>query len=212
MVDKSNEYGYVPSSPTQARGANTGIFEVNDIVDLLAAQQWSGTFGNLELIQTITPAVHDTEADFDTIYESTYDTHFLTVCNLGNVNGQSEMWIRFKEGGVLNSGTNYAYNYELLNQTNNTPVGSNATTYIRTIIRNETGSNGYGVVWLYGLGNSSSYSVATVHSGLGAQGHGGQGGGTFYVKSAVNGIRITPGNNYAFNAETVLSLYGINTV
>jgi len=212
MANKSNEYGFVPSSPTQARGANTGVFEVNDVIDLLAASQWSGTFGNLELIQTITPAVHDTEADFDTIYESTYDTHFLTVCNLGNVNGQSEMWIRFKEGGVLNSGTNYAYNYELLNQTNNTPVGSNATTYMRTIIRNETGSNGYGVVWLYGLGNSSSYSVATVHSGLGAQGHGGQGGGTFYVKSAVNGIRITPGNNYAFNAETVLSLYGINTV
>lgn len=212
MVDKSNEYGYIPSSPTQARGANTGVFEVNDVIDLLAASQWSGIFGNLELIQTITPAVHDTEADFDTIYESTYDTHFLTVCNLGNVNGQSEMWIRFKEGGVLNSGTNYAYNYELLNGTNNTPVGSNATTYIRTIIRNEIGSNGYGVVWLYGLGNSSSYSVATVHSGLGAQGHGGQGGGTFYVKSAVDGIRITPGNNYAFNAETVLSLYGINTV
>ena len=31
MVDKSNEYGFVPSSPTQARGANTGIFGVNDI-------------------------------------------------------------------------------------------------------------------------------------------------------------------------------------
>lgn len=212
MVDKSNEYGYVPSSPTQARGSNTGVFEVNDVTDLLAAGQWSGIFGNLELIQTLTPSAHDTVADFDTIHETTYDTHFLTVCNLGNVSGQAEMWIRFKEGGVLNSGTNYAYNYELLNQTNNTYYGSNATTYIRTVIRNEQGSNGYGVVWLYGLGNSSSYSVVTFHSGIGAQGHGGQGGGTFYSKSAVDGISIQPGNNYGFNAETVLSLYGINTV
>jgi|DEB0MinimDraft_10_1074344.scaffolds.fasta_scaffold04284_6 hypothetical protein len=40
MVDKSNEYGYVPSSPTQAKGANTGIFEVNDVTDLLLAGQW----------------------------------------------------------------------------------------------------------------------------------------------------------------------------
>jgi len=30
-MSKSNEYGYVPSSPTQARGSNTGIFEVNDV-------------------------------------------------------------------------------------------------------------------------------------------------------------------------------------
>ena len=52
MVDKSNEYGYVPESPTQARGSNTGIFEVNDVTDLLLAQQWSGDFGKLQLIQT----------------------------------------------------------------------------------------------------------------------------------------------------------------
>jgi len=61
MVDKSNEYGYVPSSPTQARGSNTGIFEVNDVTDLLNGRQWSGTFGNLELIQTQTAAAHDTK-------------------------------------------------------------------------------------------------------------------------------------------------------
>jgi hypothetical protein len=208
MVNTTNEYGFVPSSPTQARDSNTGIFEVNDISELLLANQWS-VMGNLELIQTITPAAHDGEADFDSIDASTYDTHLLTVSNMGNVSGQSEMWIRFKEGGVLNSGTNYAYNYELLNQSNNTNYGSNATTYIRTVIRNEQGSNGYGVVWLYGLGNSSSYSVVTFISGLGAQGHGGTGGGTFYSKSAVDGIRVTAGNNYNYNAETVLSLYGV---
>ena len=50
MVDKSNEYGYIPSSPRQARGSNTGIFGVNDIVDLLNAEQWSGDFGSYKLI------------------------------------------------------------------------------------------------------------------------------------------------------------------
>jgi hypothetical protein len=54
MVDKSNEYGFVPSSPTQARGSNTGIFEVNDVVDLLNAEQWSGKFDTYDLLGTAT--------------------------------------------------------------------------------------------------------------------------------------------------------------
>ena len=50
MVDKSNEYGYVPSSPTQAGGSNTGVFEVNDIVDLINAGQWSLQLFDLEYL------------------------------------------------------------------------------------------------------------------------------------------------------------------
>ena len=35
MVDKSNEYGYIPASPTQSSSSNSGVFGVNDIVGLL---------------------------------------------------------------------------------------------------------------------------------------------------------------------------------
>ena len=41
MSDKSNTYGYVSGGPTQAAGNNDGVFEVNDIVGLLADSQWS---------------------------------------------------------------------------------------------------------------------------------------------------------------------------
>ena len=44
MVDKSNEYGFVGASPTQSSSANTGIFEVNDVVDLLQAGQYKLQF------------------------------------------------------------------------------------------------------------------------------------------------------------------------
>lgn len=40
MVDKSNEYGYIGASPTQSSSANTGIFEVNDVTDLLNSNQY----------------------------------------------------------------------------------------------------------------------------------------------------------------------------
>ena len=47
MVDKSNEYGFVGASPTQTELVNTGVFEVNDVVDLINANQWySGLVGD----------------------------------------------------------------------------------------------------------------------------------------------------------------------
>lgn len=210
MVDKSNEYGFVPSSPTQARGSNTGVFEVNDVLDLLNVKQWSGSFGNLELIQTQNPATHATEVDFTSIDETTYDTHLLTIANVGNVSGVMYMWLRFMVSGTVDTNNNYAYNHELLNQTNNTPVGDNQESYLRLPIHTENSSGGHGYVWLRGLGSSSSYSVALAHSTIGAQGVGGHGGGTYYQKNVVTGIRVTTGS-YNFNGGQI-SLYGVNAV
>ena len=48
MVDKSNEYGYIGASPTQSSSANTGIFEVNDVVDLLNGSQFK-----LQIVENI---------------------------------------------------------------------------------------------------------------------------------------------------------------
>lgn len=208
-MSKSNEYGYIPESPVQARGSNTGVFEVNDISDLLINQKWSGQFGNLELIQTQNAATHDTEVDFTSIDETIYDTHFLTIANAGNVSGTMYMWLRFMESGVVNTGLNYGYNYELLNQTNNTPVGSNGIGYLRIPIHTEISSGGHGFAWLFNLGNSSERSLAITQGSIGAQGVGGHGGGYFSNQSTVNGIRVTAGS-YNFNGAQI-SLYGVNT-
>jgi len=209
MVDKSNEYCFVPSSPTQSRCSNTGIFEVNDVTDLLNGRQWSGTFGNLELIQTQTAAAHDTEVDFTSIDETTYDTHLLTISNAGNVSGTMYMWLRFMESGVVNTGVNYGYAYELLNNTNNTPVGSNGNSYLRFPVHTEGSNEAHGAVWLFNLGKTERSHVVT-HGGYGAQGVGGHGGGYYSREVAVDGIRVTAGS-YSFNGG-VISLYGVNKV
>ena len=34
-MSKSNEYGYIQDGPTQSSTSNSGVFEVNDVIDLL---------------------------------------------------------------------------------------------------------------------------------------------------------------------------------
>ena len=70
MVDKSNDYGYIPSSPTQAYGSNKGIFESNDVVDLINDSQWSRP-GQLELIET-----KDLTGTTPTVFNNSYSTYF----------------------------------------------------------------------------------------------------------------------------------------
>ena len=53
-MSKSNEYGFIPQSPTQA-GSNTGIFESNDILDLLANNKWT-----LQEVSTLNLIQHQT--------------------------------------------------------------------------------------------------------------------------------------------------------
>jgi len=50
MVDKSNEYGYIGASPTQSSSANTGIFEANDVVDLLNTGQYKLQLVNVDYL------------------------------------------------------------------------------------------------------------------------------------------------------------------
>ena len=39
-MSKSNEYGFIGASPTQSSSSNTGVFEVNDVVELLDDSKW----------------------------------------------------------------------------------------------------------------------------------------------------------------------------
>ena len=110
MVDKSNEYGYVPSSPTQAYGSNTGVFQSNDVVDLINENQWSRP-GQLELIQTQTGS-GVTFVDFTSIQESTYNVHFMTLNNFGFYEQSQNMGFRFYESGTLETAGVYHYAFQ----------------------------------------------------------------------------------------------------
>ena len=164
MVDKSNEYGFVPSSPTQARGANTGVFEVNDVTDLLTAQQWSGDFGQLELIQTQTVTSDVATVSFDSIQESTYNVHFITVNNFQPTTDDRHLAFRFKVAGTTTTGFDYQYAMSQNNITNGGREhrsGSDSKIWLAYNSSFNSGEGSSGYLYVYNAGDSSKYTFLT---------------------------------------------------
>jgi len=214
MVDKSNEYGYVPSSPTQASGSNTGVFEVNDIVDLINAEQWSGEFGRLELIETKTgsgvPFI-----DFTTLYESTYNVHFLTINNYQVATDGQDMVIRLSDdGGSTYESSNYDWGHQV-NQADGTNGEYRSTTPSSLEINRFNGTatnekaNAY--VYLYNLGDNTKYSFSTSQATATLEftaRYGMQfGSGVYHIASTINAFRLQASNGNM--SVTSASLYGI---
>ena len=94
-----SEYGYIPESPTQSFGNNTGIFTPNDIYDLTRDDKFT-QYGQLELIET--QSVSGVSAvDFTTL--SDYDIHFFTFNNL-HCDDNKDLFSRVLVGGSEQSG------------------------------------------------------------------------------------------------------------
>jgi len=211
MVDKSNEYGYIPSSPTQAIGANTGVFEVNDIVDLLAAQQWSGDFGSLELIQTQTLAdatYATTEVDFTDL--GNYKVHLLTQTNLKN-NGYMYTALQLSVGGTFQTTGYYSAHQRIEdNSTGSIYTQSNDANIVFGLYTYR-GSNTY--VWLYNLLDVNEKAFVNFQT-VGIEGNNagvssGFGGGFRNTNAAYDGIRITHQAGVSLGGYGTWSLYGL---
>jgi hypothetical protein len=167
MVDKSNEYGYVPSSPTQADGSNTGIFEVNDVTDLLLAGQWTlQDLGKLELIETFNASAVSS-FDFSTL--GTYNVHFLTYNNLFNSSIAKGFGIRLYESGVLETASVYQLAIQYGDSSGNfnearSPAYNAWQFSANTNIPTYSKSRANGYWYFYNLTDSSKYSFGTNHN------------------------------------------------
>jgi len=76
-----SEFGYIPESPAQSFGNNTGIFSPNDIYDLTRADKYTN-YGQLELIQTIVSESNTNSIEFTDLKENEYNTHLFTFSNI----------------------------------------------------------------------------------------------------------------------------------
>lgn len=214
MVNKSNEYGYVPSSPTQARNANTGIFEVNDVTDLLLAEQWTGDFGSLELIATHTTETGTAVVDFNSI--GNYETYLLTYNNFSmytNTQGYF-MRIRLSTDGGSTFQTSF-YRAEYLFPSNATRVELKGTATNELLfggsISGYSGAEaerGIGHVWLHNLHDTGKYKTAFAQTctfdNSSSISESSYGAGYCTQTADVNFIRA----GY-FGDESVVSLYGL---
>ena len=101
----TSEFSYIPESPEQSFGNNKGIFTPTDIYNLTRADKYTN-YGQLELIQTQT-ASSDSALEFTDIKEDIYNVHFMTASNLQVQTDADDLFIRFYENGVLESGSVY---------------------------------------------------------------------------------------------------------
>ena len=195
--------------------ANSGVFLVNDIVDLIKHKQFpSGD--SIELIQTqnVTEVKNTT---FSNIAEDEYSVHFMTISNLQSRRGSQNLGIRFLESGVVESGSVYDYSNRGVNLTGNAARQSSTSgTYIYL---DNTGSESWinnFYIYFYNLGAPDLISSCTWHrtghriNTSGAYNPSGTylpvGGGLLRQRSKVDGIVI---HNSAFGDSATYSLYGI---
>ena len=161
------KYGYKGAEPTQSFGNNTGVFDPNDINNLIADNKWT-TFGQLELIETKTVSAVSS-VDFETL--GSYNVHFLTWNDLKiGTSAGNYLQLRFSNNG----GTSYiASGYQVAMQYggNNGSFGdttrstsANSITYLSYSNTTTSNANQNGYLYLYNLLDSSKYSFLTSHS------------------------------------------------
>jgi len=208
------KYGYKGAEPTQSFGNNTGVFDPNDINNLIADNKWT-QFGQLELIETQTAS--ETYYDFTNL--GNYNVHFLTFNNAGG-STQAYFNIRLSNDNGSNfiaSGYQYAAQYGQANGTFG-PLQSTSTTSFLGLtgytLASETGSSAVGYVYLYNLLDSSKYSFCTyqtmtkINSAQGNQPQFRFGSAVLPTAETHNAIRFF-NNATTSNDIDSISLYGI---
>ena len=205
------KYGYKGAEPTQSFGNNTGVFDPNDINNLIADNKWT-QFGQLELIHTENASAVsyvdflESAGTFDT----SYNVHFMTL-NITNLSLSAYLGTRFYESGVLESASVYQEAYFTINSAGSTSeIISTARDRIIITQSNQSGTAPNLYIYFYNLGDSAKYSFVTSHSN-------GEkfpdssyntyfGSGVLPQTSTVDGIRIFPQSG---NITGTVSLYGI---
>ena len=206
------KYGYKGAEPTQSFGNNTGVFDPNDINNLIADNKWT-QYGQLEHIITQT-ASSDSFVDFTSIQETEYNVHFFTVNNYQSDTDNAILTVKLFENGVLETGSVYDISIQggRANGTFSAYVSSTSANGIANIgsgIDNASSSSANGYCYFYNLGDSEKYSFSSFmwsyiyytnvyEMNLGS--------GCLLQASQVDGFRVIP-NAGTFSAD--LSLYGI---
>lgn len=160
------EYGYVGGEPTQAQGQNSGVFQVNDVLELMELGKWSSPVildqiefyvdasnpssysGSGTTWYDLSPNGYDLTLTNSPTYVSGDDAHF-------DFNGSNQYAIRSMGGAI----TNYTYfTVEVWARTD----GNTGSTYHGIYQYNADGTSGGGAPAIRTLSNSST-SVLDCH-------------------------------------------------
>tara|TARA_R100000008_G_C3577293_1_gene166075 strand:+ start:227 stop:808 length:582 start_codon:yes stop_codon:yes gene_type:complete len=170
--------------------------------------------GKLELIDTQTVS-SVANVNFESINETIYNVHLLTINNLDFSSDQETLNIRFtNDGGTSYESSSYHYATQRnVRGTGSLAVNSTSASLIELTRLTSNASNemSNGYVYLYNLGDSSGYSFTThMLTGLyyNSEAYSNYGAGAYHVAETVNGIRIMDSGGGGTMSAT-MSLYGV---
>jgi|DEB0MinimDraft_10_1074344.scaffolds.fasta_scaffold10574_4 hypothetical protein len=218
-MSKSNEYGYIPQSPTQADGSNTGIFEVNDVVDLLNAGQWSLELTGLIHISTQIATGSTNYVDFTNIQNDTYTQQLFIFNGGGTTNGQ-HLDIRLSTNNCSTFYTSATHRKASIygnNKTVNTNTSSATdTAYTYAVSSDNSSTTATAIGWYIfdnWLSTSKYDSAVGGYLGYNTNDTSIYRNQTLYTTTtlnAFNSFRVYANNaSYNIIAGTTMSLYGV---
>lgn len=159
------KYGYKGAEPTQSFGNNTGVFDPNDINNLIADNKWT-SFGQLELIETQTISTSTASMIFSNIKENEYNVHFLTYSNYGSPVDNRRLVMRFFENGVEESGSVYKYTGNSNRTDGSFETKSTGATNLHLGVNGDADANIHdnGYIYIYNAGDSEKYTFMTAQT------------------------------------------------
>ena len=206
-----SEYGYIPESPAQSFGNNTGIFTPNDIYDLTRADKYT-QYGQLDLLQTQT--ISSATADFTALQETTYNVHLFTFTDV-HAGTQAEFGYKLSN----DSASSYETGYQFANQRGISDGSfaerkSTSQDSARLCGDIDAGANSLanGYMYLYNAGDSTKYTFSTSHmvfvdnTDTPAMEFGSQ---VYDHAEAIQAIRFGEGTGVTSVTSATISLYGI---
>ena len=213
-MGKSNKHGYSGVDiPTQAFQANKGRFDPDEINELVAEDKWT-SYGQLELIETITITSSTNDATFSNIKQDIYNVHFLTWSCKPQTD-TNQLVGRLYEGGVEETASvyevaNYYHTASGTSDDGGRSTGINYMYYDNYWSGTASYERHNGYAYFYNLGDSTKFSYMTSHrtaTGYSSTNYvAGFGCTKLPQKSEVDGLNIGYGGNNINNG--VFSLYG----
>ena len=206
----SKEYGYIGKEVTQAFFDNKGIFTPQDIIELDQENKYS-TFGQLEHIQTQTASDVST-LSFDSIKETEYKVHFITMSDYVPTVDNRHIRIRFKNAGTVDSGSNYEYAMQRNTASTGSELKSAGDTKMWQVYSTGSATNetAHGYCYVYNAGDSNKFTyITTQYTNINKDSNQNSNFtmAVYRVANQVNGIEFgTSGDNIS---RATFSLYGI---
>jgi hypothetical protein len=206
----SKEYGYIGKEVNQEFFDNKGIFNPEDVIRLDQENKWS-TFGQLEHIQTQT-ASNVATLSFDSIKETEYKVHFITMSDYVPTVDNRHIRIRFKNAGTTDTGNSYEYAMQRNTASTGSELKSAGDTKMWQVYSTGSATNetAHGYCYVYNAGDSNKFTyITTQYTNINKDSNQNSNFtmAVYRVANQVSGIEFgTSGDNIS---RATFSLYGI---